>query len=121
MVKKVKISSLVMGTTFEILSAAIIYAGIAEVEKGNDTVGITLVCIGATMFIIGFATLQWRGSAKKNKKAGEDLRVQLDIENILDMIPDELKNSINPHLNDILEGVGTSLEELTSQGKGNLK
>lgn len=119
MKKSIKIPTLVMGTTFEVLSAAIIYAGIAEVEKGNDTVGITLVCIGAAMFIVGFATLQWRGSAKKNKKAGEDLRVQLDIENIMDLIPDELKDKINPHLNDILKGVGTSIEELTELG--NLK
>ena len=71
------IGSLITGTASETLSAAIIYAGIAEVEKGNNAAGTALVVVGATMFLIGFAVLTLRGKVKRKEKEAEKLRIFL--------------------------------------------
>lgn len=70
MKNSLSMGSLVGGTALEILSAAIIYAGI----EAEDNM---MILIGAAMFLIGFAIMKLRGDVRKadqeaEKKAQED-------------------------------------------------
>ena len=68
----------------ELLSAAIIYAGI----EAEDNM---MILIGAAMFLVGFAILNLRGKLKKNEIEAEEMALLEKFEAFIDWLPDGVK------------------------------